>query len=78
VKGEPRNIQDDLVESVHYTPLSLEKESDDFVEGLGFLKGNFTFERDQLALFMRTLHDTVSGEGKPEEGESDDDVQVIE
>ncbi|KAF8965292.1 hypothetical protein BDZ97DRAFT_1918430 [Flammula alnicola] len=60
---EPVERQDQLVESVHYIPKELDKESPEFVESLGFLSDTFTFERDQLSLFLRTLHDNISGEG---------------
>lgn len=72
-----------LVDSVHYMPLNLDKESAEFVESLGFLNTPFTFERHQLSLFARTLHDFMSGEGgdntQAEKSESDSDsVQLLE
>lgn len=70
------------MQSVHYTPLELHKEPEEFVQSLGFLGDNFTFERDQLALFSRTLHDYVSGEGDDSKSDgnaaSDDSVQLVE
>lgn len=74
---EPIESIDQLVESVQYLPKELDKESEDFKEGLGFLAGEFTFERTQLSLFMRTMHDNVSGE-KSVESEGDNSVMVIE
>ena len=68
-----------LIDSVHYMPLNLEKESGEFVESLGFLNHAFTFERHQLSLFARTLHDVMSGEGDTEKSDPDSDsVQVLE
>ena len=72
-----------LVESVHYMPMNLEKESHEFVESLGFLNTAFTFERHQLSLFARTLHDFMGGEGgdntQAEQSESDSDsVKILE
>ncbi len=70
---------DDFAESLQYTPLGLEGASEEFIESLGFLNSPFTFERDQLALFLRTLHDVVSDDGKEEEAVqvSDDGIQFI-
>jgi hypothetical protein len=73
-QGEPKS-KADLVESLQYTPLELERETEGFVESLGFLNNPFTFERDQLALFLRTLHDVVSGDGNSEG--SEDGIEVI-
>lgn len=73
LQGEPKS-KDDLADSLQYTPLDLDKEKEDFVKSLGFLSNAFTFERDQLTLFLRTLHDVVSGGDS--EG-SDDGIQVI-
>jgi len=73
-----------LVDSVHYAPLNLENESDEFIDSLGFLSKPFTFERDQLSLFARTLHDFMSEKGDgdnthTEESRSDSgSVQLLE
>ncbi|KIM48770.1 hypothetical protein M413DRAFT_85733 [Hebeloma cylindrosporum] len=79
---EPVVSPSQLVDSVHYMPLNLENESEEFIESLGFLKTAFTFERHQLSLFARTLHDFMSGEGgdtQAEKSESDaDSVQLLE
>jgi hypothetical protein len=61
--SEPVVSADQLVESVHYIPRELDKESPEFVASLGFLSDTFTFERDQLSLFLRTLYEFISGEG---------------
>lgn len=71
LQGEPKS-KADLVPSLQYTPLHLEKEAEDFVESLGFLNKPFFFEREQLALFLRTLHENVSGEGKGDEEDGED------
>jgi len=77
LQGEPKS-KNDLAESLQYTPLELDKETEEFVKSLGFLNNPFTFERDQLALFLRTLHDVVSGDGKNDDDSgSDDEIQVI-
>jgi hypothetical protein len=47
------------VQSINYIPQDLDKEDPDFVEGLGFLGSPFTFGRNQLALFFRTMHTTI-------------------
>ncbi|KAF5315725.1 hypothetical protein D9611_004866 [Ephemerocybe angulata] len=50
-----------LVDSVHYHPMSLEMESQEFVDNLGFLSKPFSFPKPQLALFVRTLYDNLNG-----------------
>ena len=67
-----------LVETVHYVPLNLEKESPEFRESLEFLNTTFTFERSQLSLFIRTLHERMSGESDSDDNRSEDDVQIVE
>ncbi|KXN92279.1 hypothetical protein AN958_08732 [Leucoagaricus sp. SymC.cos] len=44
---------------VQYLPTSLDEETEDFKQRLGFLNAPFQFERNQLALFLRTLYTTV-------------------
>ncbi|KAF4614436.1 hypothetical protein D9613_002646 [Agrocybe pediades] len=75
---EPITDKSQLIQSVHYIPLNLQNESPEFVRSLGFLSDTFTFERDQLSLFLRTLHDYISGEKSEEDGGSDDSVQLME
>jgi hypothetical protein len=77
LQGEPKS-KNDLQESLQYTPLELEKETEEFVKSLGFLNNPFTFEREQLALFLRTLHDVVSGDGNGGDSDgSEDGIQII-
>lgn len=52
---------DQLIQRIKYTPLELDKESGEFVEKLQFLGDAFTFGRDQLALFLKTMYDTLGG-----------------
>lgn len=66
-----------LVDTVHYLPQDLDKESPEFVEALDFLNESFTFERSQLSLFIRTLHEHMSGEDSSDD-RSDDQVQVAD
>lgn len=58
---------DQLLQSIKYTPLELDKESDEFVERLRFLGESFTFGRDQLALFLKTMYDTLGGAAQDDE-----------
>ncbi|EGO21082.1 hypothetical protein SERLADRAFT_441471 [Serpula lacrymans var. lacrymans S7.9] len=44
---------------VKYTPLELDKESEEFVKKLEFLNDAFTFPRSQLALFLKTVRDQL-------------------
>jgi len=67
-----------LVETVHYVPQNLDKESSEFRESLEFLNTTFTFERSQLSLFIRTLHQRMSGEVDSDDNRSEDDVQIVE
>lgn len=82
VEGEIPEVTsiDQLTSSVHYIPLDLDKEAPDYVEKLGFLGGPFTFSRDQLPLFLRTVY-TNMGEATKEDEEDDggdDEVQIME
>ncbi|KDQ60896.1 hypothetical protein JAAARDRAFT_204689, partial [Jaapia argillacea MUCL 33604] len=52
--GEP-----EMVQKVKYTPHNLEHESPEFRDSLGFLSGVFTFERDQLHVFLKTVADRL-------------------
>jgi len=76
--GEPKS-KNDLQESLQYTPLDLEKETEEFVKSLEFLNNPFSFEREQLALFLRTLHDVVSGDRTSNDSDGlEDGIQVID
>ncbi|THU82878.1 hypothetical protein K435DRAFT_971779 [Dendrothele bispora CBS 962.96] len=79
--------KDDLMETIYYVPLELDKEEPEFVEKLGFLGNSFSFSRSQLALFLRTMHDFFakalgaeqSADISMESGQmEDDDVQFVE
>ena len=65
-----------LVETVHYLPQNLDKESSEFRESLEFLNTEFTFERTQLPLFIRTLHQHMSTDEESEDGNSEAEVQA--
>jgi hypothetical protein len=49
-------------QTLQYTPRP-EKETEEVVKSFGFLDHPFTFDRDQLALFLQTLHNVVQGDG---------------
>ena len=69
-----------LIDTVHYLPQNLEKESFEFRESLEFLSTAFTFERPQLPLFIRTLHQHMSGDGDSDGSKSEveaAEVQVV-
>ncbi|KAK7467369.1 hypothetical protein VKT23_004426 [Stygiomarasmius scandens] len=87
-KGAPEpTSKDELIETIYYVPLELDKETPDFVEKLGFLGATFSFNRIQLALFLRTMHDHF-GKALGEEQSTDismesnqvedDEVQFVE
>lgn len=67
-----------MVETVHYLPQNLDKESSEFRESLEFLNTSFTFERTQLPLFIRTLHQHMSGDEDSDDGNSEVEVQTVE
>ncbi|KAG1770404.1 hypothetical protein EV702DRAFT_1139357 [Suillus placidus] len=53
---EPSDSEDpEMDRRVRYTPLELDKLSDDFKERLGFLASGFTFPHKQAALFLGSL-----------------------
>jgi len=62
---EPRSVQ--------YIPLELDKESVEFVEKLEFLGTSFTFKRDQLSLFFKTVYNKMGGESQDDEDGSEQD-----
>lgn len=66
-----------LVPSVNYIPLDLDKEPSDYVQKLGFLGAPFTFGRDQLPLFLRTLY-TNMGDAAKDDGDDGDSVQIVD
>ncbi|KAN0123705.1 hypothetical protein V8E52_002195 [Russula decolorans] len=49
--------KDDLQRMVRYTPLELEKESQEHIQKLDFLADTFTFGYDQMEFFLKTLND---------------------
>jgi len=52
--------KDDLQHVVRYTPLELEKESQEYIQKLDFLADTFTFGYDQMEFFIKTLNDHFS------------------
>lgn len=68
--------KDQLVPTVNYIPLELDKEPTDFVDKLGFLNTPFTFARDQLPLFLRTVFSNM-GEAISEDSDNEGSVQII-
>ena len=47
----------DLQNMVQYTPLELEKQSQEHLQKLDFLADAFTFEYDQMDFFLKTLNE---------------------
>ena len=57
VEGEPSGVP-----RVIYMPTTLAMEQDqEFIQQLDFLTESFSFARDQLYVFLKTLNDRVSG-----------------
>ncbi|KAJ4475864.1 hypothetical protein C8R41DRAFT_544556 [Lentinula lateritia] len=76
----PVKSKNQLHEMMYYEPLELDKESEEFIERLQHMGTAFSFTRDQLALFLRTLYNTLdealhAGMEVPEE---EVDVEIIE
>jgi hypothetical protein len=67
-----------LVDTVHYLPQDLDKESFEFRQSLEFLSAAFTFERSQLPLFIRTLHQHMGGDEDSDDGKSVVEMQAVE
>ncbi|KAF5380867.1 hypothetical protein D9615_004147 [Tricholomella constricta] len=63
--------KEQLVPTVHFTPLELDKEPPEFVEKLDFLKAAFSFGRNQLPLFLRTTYQRMSEAVLEDEDEED-------
>ena len=53
----PPKAKDDLQRMVRYTPLELDKESQEYIQRLDFLADTFTFGYDQMEFFLKTLND---------------------
>ncbi|KAJ4487706.1 hypothetical protein J3R30DRAFT_3695297 [Lentinula aciculospora] len=70
----------ELHEMMYYEPLELDKEPEEFIERLQHMGTAFSFTRDQLALFMRTLYNTLDEALHAEEGEDAEvsEVEMIE
>ena len=56
----PVKSKDDLQHMVRYTPLELDKESQEYIQKLDFLADTFTFAYDQMEFFLKTLNDHFS------------------
>jgi hypothetical protein len=63
--------KEQLVKTVHYDPLELNKESPEFVHGLGFLNKPFSFQRPQLPLFLSQIYQKLGGATAEEEEDED-------
>ncbi|KAH8827050.1 hypothetical protein DL96DRAFT_1710201 [Flagelloscypha sp. PMI_526] len=57
--SEPVTEVEQLVHTMHYSPLNLQLETPEFVDNLQFLNEAFTFTRDQLGLFLFTLRERL-------------------
>ncbi|KAJ7582991.1 hypothetical protein C8J56DRAFT_956245 [Mycena floridula] len=73
-ESEPVTSLEQIVKSVRFSPLHLDNEPEDMVERLGYLATSFVFERDQLPLFLRSIHEKMAqlvNEDEGEEGEEE-------
>ncbi|KAJ3999191.1 hypothetical protein F5050DRAFT_1739379 [Lentinula boryana] len=77
----PVRNKNELHEMMYYEPVGLDKEPEQFIERLQHMGTAFSFTRDQLALFLRTLYNTLDEALHVEDGEAadeDGDVEIIE
>ncbi|KAJ7286079.1 hypothetical protein C8J57DRAFT_1286666 [Mycena rebaudengoi] len=76
----------DLHRAAQYTPLNLDKESEEFAQALVFLGSGFTFPRKQLPLFFNTLVENMKAACEQDQSEYEEeaednnmqDIQVVE
>ncbi|KAG6830758.1 hypothetical protein H0H92_014839 [Tricholoma furcatifolium] len=73
--------KEQLIPSVQYVPQNLDFEPPEFVKKLDFLGEPFSFGRNQLPLFLRTMYErmksAVRNDDESEEEEDDESVQEI-
>ncbi|KAI0063426.1 hypothetical protein BV25DRAFT_1899389 [Artomyces pyxidatus] len=62
----PIRSKDQLFATIKYQPLELDKESPAFVQKLEYLSGGFSFARDQMDIFLRTLNERLGAVASPE------------
>jgi hypothetical protein len=62
--------KDDLQHMVRYTPLELDKESQEYIQKLDFLADTFTFGYDQMEFFLKTLNDHFANNFSEEQNDS--------
>lgn len=75
--GSPVTSKDDLQEMIFYEPLLLDKMTPEFVNDLRHMGTSFSFTRDQLALFLRTLYNILDDVLNPEQTD-EDEVEMVE
>ncbi|KAJ3744935.1 hypothetical protein DFH05DRAFT_1459861 [Lentinula detonsa] len=77
----PVRNKNELHEMMYYEPVELDREPEEFIQRLQHMGTAFSFTRDQLALFLRTLYNTLDEALHVEDGEAvddDGDVEIIE
>lgn len=72
----------ELVPAVMYSPIELQKETPEFVAALDFLNAPFSFRKEQLQIFLKTLSEqitkAINGEDEEEEAEEEVEIRDIE
>ncbi|EJU05572.1 hypothetical protein DACRYDRAFT_98252 [Dacryopinax primogenitus] len=72
VLKDPPEPKDPYNEKVIYNPLELDKETDrEWVERLDFLRDQFTFDREQMNVFLATAHNKMDWDETKMEEEDD-------
>ncbi|KAF8891217.1 hypothetical protein BD779DRAFT_1670860 [Infundibulicybe gibba] len=75
---EPITSKDQLLATVEFTPLELDKEAPDFVSRLGYLGQVFAFPQFQLSLLFQTLQRHMSDASAPEREHVDKQIPDTE
>ena len=68
-----------------YSPNELQKEQPEFVAALDFLNAPFSFRKEQLQIFLKTLSEQITkainagaDDGEEEEGEEEVEIHDIQ
>ncbi|KIY73257.1 hypothetical protein CYLTODRAFT_485693 [Cylindrobasidium torrendii FP15055 ss-10] len=71
----------ELVPSVNYSPREMDKLPPSFVDRLQLIKEPFSFRKEQLQLFLKTMNEQVklamASDDEDDAGEDDDDVRIV-
>ena len=72
------SVSEEPQKMVVYTPQHLEQEAAEFVEQLDFLAHSFSFEREQLPMFLSQMQKSMGGATPDTQDEDDGEMEVEE